>query len=83
MKTSSKQLFNILTSALSCNEDIIPIGFKTRNGWEKEWNCSSSHAKKLLGAGITKGLIEVKRFKIKRPHGVVSTPHYRYSKSQG
>lgn len=76
MEPTSKQILARLSEALASNEDTVPPGFKTRAQWQKEWGCSSSHAKKLLNAGIEAGLIELRKFKVKLGNGVTPTPHY-------
>jgi len=76
MEPTTKDLFARLTEALNCREDAVPQGFKTRADWQKQWGCSSSHAKKLINAGLEGGLMEMRRFKVKRTQGICPTPHY-------
>ena len=80
MQPTSKELLARLQEAMATKEDIIPEGFKTRAQWEKEWGCSHAHAKNLLKAGESAGLIEVRKFKIKSGMGVAPIPHYRPTK---
>lgn len=77
MEPTDKDLFARLTAELLRPTDEVEPGFKTRAKWQEEWGCSHSHAKKLLDAGLKKGLIEMRRFRVRYLHGFQTVPHYR------
>lgn len=73
----SKRLLEMLTEAVIGGADIVPPGFKSRETWQKEWGCSAGQAKKLLAAGVELGLIEMRKFRVKRVNGFGTIQHYR------
>ena len=75
---NAKELLRMLTEELNGSPETPPPGFLRRLEWEKAWGCSDGQAKKLLDAGMRAGIIEMRRFRVRCAHGVVSVPHYRH-----
>lgn len=77
MEPKTDELLARLTAELLRPTDEVEPGFKTRAKWQEEWGCSHGHAQKLLDAGLKKGLIEMRRFRVRYLHGFKTVPHYR------
>lgn len=58
------------------DSEIPPKGFKTRTQWQKEWNVSSSSAKKLINLGIESNVLTQVLVRIQTANGLRPIPHY-------
>lgn len=77
-QVGSAQLLIALRDALKCHQEEVPDGWKTIHQLAEEWGFSVSHTGRLVGMGVRKGLIEVKRFRISNGNrGVFPIQHYR------
>jgi len=83
MEPKTDDLLARLTAELLRPTDDVEPGYKTRAQWQEEWGCSHSHAKKLLDAGMKRGLVEMRRFRVRYRHGFQTVPHYRPTSMRG
>lgn len=77
MKTDTQKLFSILEKEILGKEDQIPEGFKSRIEWSKEWKCEASKAKRMLAAGVDKGIMDMIRLRRRGASGSIQrVPYY-------
>jgi len=59
----------------------VPCGWYSREALMKKWNTSQSHTLSLIRSGMEQGIVEMKRFRIRRTANCVyPVPHYREKK---
>lgn len=77
-QVGSSQLLTALQDALQNKPEQVPGNWKTTEQLAEEWQFSQSHANRLIAAGLKKGLIEARRFRIiNGSRGVFPITHYR------
>ena len=77
MKHDSQTLLKMLQGLRANNFDTPPDGFYTKAQLAKEWECSESHAKVLIGHGLDAGKLKRMDFRVKTRTGSIRrTPHY-------
>lgn len=58
-------------------EDTVPKGWKTAIEWAKLENLSHPSVLRYLRAGVEKGILEKKKFKVIRSGVVIPVPFYK------
>jgi hypothetical protein len=77
MKHDTKTLLKMLQGLRSNTCETPPPGFYTKAQLAKDWGCSESHAKVMIGHGLDAG--KLKRIDLRVPTrtgGIRRTPHY-------
>lgn len=66
-----------LRAALAGEADEVPDKHRTKSQWAEFWGLSESTAERLLRAGITKGIMARKNYRVANDSGQVKpVPHY-------
>lgn len=58
-------------------EDEVPAGWMRTDEWARAWGKCESHTAKLLTAGVTAGVMEVQRFRVRTGESVRRAAHFR------
>lgn len=74
----SAELLRRLKDAVNNTEEQVPEGWKTAWQLQQEWGMSPAHTGRLIRAGVQKGILETRKFRIQtQRRGVFPTEHYR------
>jgi hypothetical protein len=74
----SAELLKSLKAAINNTEEQVPEGWKTTWQLQLEWGLSPAHTGRLIRAGVQKGILEARKFRIQtQRRGVFPTEHYR------
>lgn len=75
---ASAELLKRLKDAINNTEEQVPDGWKTAWQLQHELGMSPAHTGRLIRAGVQKGILETRKFRIKtQRRGVFPTEHYR------
>lgn len=75
---ASAELLKRLKDAINNTEEQVPDGWKTAWQLQKDWDLSPAHTGRLIRAGVDRGILETRKFRIQtQRRGVFPTEHYR------
>lgn len=75
---ASAELLRQLLGAVNNTEEKVPEGWKTAWQLQIEWGLSPAHTGRLIRAGVQKGILETRKFRIPtQRRGIFPTEHYR------
>ncbi len=77
VKPWADALLRELKRATSDEPDVVPDGWHTAEQWAVIWQLSQSHARRLILSGLAKGMLEMRRFRVRTASRSYKTPHYR------
>lgn len=76
-KPTANALLAKLRAALARDADEVPENHRTRAQWAILWGCSESTADRLVKAGVAKGIMAKKSYRVALDSGIVKpAPHY-------
>lgn len=77
-RVASSELLKRLKNAINNTEEQVPDGWKTAWQLQQEWGMSPAHTGRLIRAGVQKGILEARKFRVSTERrGVFPTEHYR------